>query len=247
MLLIMPLASSSSSSSSDDGGGQIGGPMGQFAGTESHGMFSDNAFTESAQFHDNMMSAGFNDSTSSEGTDGASPSNKQGGLIKNYRYGGQVMNYEQGGLAAAQQTQSKGRGNDSMLVHMTPKEVGGLQALAMAHGGSLTINPQTGLPEAGFLSSLLPTLMARIVLASGGTLTPLMAAGITGLGYGAATGSLKKGLMAGLGAYGGAGLGQGLVSAATPVQAGPVVDAAASRLINYLRATTTNNTFRDRF
>ena len=41
----------------------------------------------------------------------------------------------------ANQLQSMGRGEDSMLVHMTPKEVGGLQALAMAHGGSLTINP----------------------------------------------------------------------------------------------------------
>jgi hypothetical protein len=26
----------------------------------------------------------------------------------------------------------------------------------MAHGGSLTINPETGLPEAGFLSAILP-------------------------------------------------------------------------------------------
>jgi hypothetical protein len=180
-----------------------------------------------------MDAAGTNDSGSEGvGSEGASPSNKQGGLIRNYRYGGQIMNYEQGGLAAAQQTQSKGRGNDSMLVHMTPKEVGGLQALAMAHGGSLTINPQTGLPEAGFLSSLLPTLIgAGLSIASGGTLTPLMAAGITGLGYGAATGSLKKGLLAGLGAYGGAGLGQGLVSAATPVQAGPVIDASVPDLL----------------
>jgi hypothetical protein len=38
----------------------------------------------------------------------------------------------------ANHMQSAGRGGDSMLVHMTPKEVGGLQALAMAHGGSLT-------------------------------------------------------------------------------------------------------------
>ena len=55
-----------------------------------------------------------------------------------------------GGLA------SLGRGNDSMLVHMTPHEVGGLRQLAMAAGGDLTINPHTGLPEAGFLSSILP-------------------------------------------------------------------------------------------
>jgi len=120
----------------------------------------------------------------------------------------------EGGLAAAQQTQSKGRGQDTMLVHMTPKEVGGLQALAMAHGGSLTINPQTGLPEAGFLKRLLPTLIgAGLSIASGGALTPLMAAGITGLGYGVAKGSLKEGLMAGLGAYGGAGLAGGLTAA----------------------------------
>jgi hypothetical protein len=43
-----------------------------------------------------------------------------------------------------------------MLVHMTPREVQGLQGLAMAHGGSLSINPQTGLPEAGILDLVLP-------------------------------------------------------------------------------------------
>jgi hypothetical protein len=48
----------------------------------------------------------------------------------------------------------------------------------------------------------------------------LMAAGITGAGYGVATGSLQKGLMAGLGAYGGAGLAGGLTAAAGTVGAG---------------------------
>ena len=52
----------------------------------------------------------------------------------------------------------QGRGPDDHLVHMSGKEVAGLQALAMAHGGSLTINPTTGLPEAGFLDDILPTL-----------------------------------------------------------------------------------------
>lgn len=116
--------------------------------------------------------------------------------------------------ALANNMASQGRGPDSMLVHMAPQEVAGLQSLAMAHGGSLTINPSTGLPEAGFLSNLLPTLIgAGLSIASGGALTPLMAAGITGAGYGVATGSLQKGLMAGLGAYGGAGLGSGLSAA----------------------------------
>jgi hypothetical protein len=122
---------------------------------------------------------------------------------------------------AAQHMASRGRGPDTQLMHMAPQEVAGLQALAKAHGGSLTINPETGLAEAGFLKNLLPTLIgAGLSIASGGTLTPLMAAGITGAGYGMATGSLQKGLMAGLGAYGGAGLAGGLTAAAGTVGAG---------------------------
>lgn len=53
---------------------------------------------------------------------------------------------------------SLGRGQDSMLVHMTPDEVSSLQSLARANGGSLTTNPDTGLPEAEVLSSILPAL-----------------------------------------------------------------------------------------
>jgi hypothetical protein len=69
-----------------------------------------------------------------------------------WRRGGQIMNYEKGGLAAAAQSvQDQGRGDDKILVHMTPNEVRGLQAIAMQHGGSLTVNPETGLVEAGFL------------------------------------------------------------------------------------------------
>jgi hypothetical protein len=84
----------------------------------------------------------------------------------------------------------------------------------MAAGGSLSINPQTGLPEAGFLDKMLPLLIgAGITAATGGAATPMM----VGLGMGgfeaARTGSLQKGLMAGLGAYGGAGLGAGLMGA----------------------------------
>ena len=58
----------------------------------------------------------------------------------------------------AKAIQSQGRGNDSMLVHMTPSEVGGLQTLAQKYNRSLSINPSTGLPEAGFLDDILPTL-----------------------------------------------------------------------------------------
>ena len=115
----------------------------------------------------------------------------------------------QGGLNVAQnpmaqQLQSQGRGEDSMLVHMTPDEVNSLQGLALASGGSLTTNPETGLPEAGWLGKLLPTILGA-ALAATGVGAPL-AAGIVGAGQFARTGSLKKGLMAGLGAFGGAGL-----------------------------------------
>jgi len=119
----------------------------------------------------------------------------------------------QGGLSVlanpmAKQLQSFGRGDDSMLVHMTPGEVNSLQGLAMATGGSLTINPQTGLPEAGWLGKLLPTILGA-ALAATGVGAPL-AAGIVGAGQFARTGSLKKGLMAGLGAFGGASLAGGV-------------------------------------
>jgi len=136
----------------------------------------------------------------------------------------------------AQTVQSRGRGDDSVLIHMTPREVQGLQSLAMAHGGSLTINPDTGLPEAGFLSNILPALFgAGLSIISGGALTPLMAAGILGGGTALLTGNLQKGLMAGLGAYGGAGIGAGLTGAgASAAQAGaqaamqPVAQTAAA-------------------
>lgn len=78
--------------------------------------------------------------------------------------------------AAAKHIAAQGRNGDSMLVHMTPREVAGLHALAHAHGKGLTTNPQTGLPEAFILESLLPSL---------------------------ASSSLQKGLLAGLGAFGG--------------------------------------------
>ena len=110
--------------------------------------------------------------------------------------------------AAAQHLQAQGRGDDSMLVHMTPGEVGGLQVLARATGGSLTINPQTGLVEAGWLSSLLP-IVAGIAGSFVGIPPWVTAAAVGGI-TGIAKKDLGAGLMAGLGAYGGAGLGGAL-------------------------------------
>jgi len=129
----------------------------------------------------------------------------------------------------AHSMQSTGRGGDSMLVHMNPKEVAGLQQLAMAHGGSLTINPETGLPEAGFLSSLLPTIIgAALTIGSGGVINPMTAGLITGAGTGLMTGNLKKGLMAGLGAFGGAGMGAGIMGASSVASMAPQASLAAN-------------------
>lgn len=151
----------------------------------------------------------------------------------------------QGGLSVlnnplAQQLQSMGRGEDTMLVHMTPNEVNSLQGLAMAAGGSLTINPHTGLPEAGWLGRLLPTILGAIATPlTGGLINPLTASALIGAGTGIVTGDIGKGLMAGLQAYGGAALGSaaglnagsfgiGAAKAATNVVPGAITSGATT-------------------
>ena len=114
----------------------------------------------------------------------------------------------------AQQIAAQGRGNDDQLVHMSRREVAGLQALAAKHGMRLPQNPKTGLIEANFLDSILPAVAGiGLDALTGGALTPLeIAAGVGGVGA-LATGSLQKGLVDGLGAYGGASLGGSLTDA----------------------------------
>ena len=116
-----------------------------------------------------------------------------------------------------------GRYGDSTLVHMSPREVAGLQAFAKANGTSLTVNPHTGLPEAFSLKSLLPTI-AGIGLTAMGVPNPLLAGLIVGGVHGVATGFKNplQSAMAGLGGAGGAGLGgaMGLGSAAAAPTAG---------------------------
>lgn len=100
---------------------------------------------------------------------------------------------------------SHGRGEDTELVHMTKGEVKSLEDLARAKGGILSINPSTGLKEAGFLSDILPTVVgAGVGVATG---NPMLGAAVAGgLSYGTNGGNLNKSIMSGLGAYGGAGL-----------------------------------------
>ena len=97
---------------------------------------------------------------------------------------------------------SKGRGNDTMLVHMTPSEVKGLQAIALRHGGSLTINPDTGLPEAGFLEQILPVVAAAgLTYLTAGAAAPTLATALGsqmagGIAAGALSGAAISGGMA---------------------------------------------------
>jgi hypothetical protein len=96
---------------------------------------------------------------------------------------------------------SKGRGRDTELVHMSKREIKGLQDLALAHGGSLTVNPETGLVEAGFLEQILPVVAAAgLTYLTAGAAAPLMAGtlGATGAGIaaGAGAGALISGGMA---------------------------------------------------
>ena len=146
-----------------------------------------------------------------------------------------VVNQSAQGLA------SLGRNGDSMLVHMSPHEVAGLQGLAMAHGGSLTINPETGLPEAfslgGVFSSLLPMAAGMFMGPAAGAMfgpssgitaflsSPLGAGLTTGALTAAMTGDIGKGAMAGLGAAGGAGLGQGISNFGATGSAAPATTA----------------------
>jgi len=99
---------------------------------------------------------------------------------------------------AADQLATQGRYGDTMMVHMNPIEVDALAKLSPT--GQLTINPQTGQPEAflPLLGSLLaPTLLGGTALA--GTLGTVGASALgTGLGTIAEGGSLKEGITAGI-------------------------------------------------
>jgi len=133
---------------------------------------------------------------------------------------------------------SLGRNGDTMLMHVNPDELRGLQGLAMSHGGSLTINPHTGLPEAfslkGFFKSLLPTIVggaASMIPGMQFASYPML----TGILAGAATGALTNknkllgAVTGGLGGYSGAGImGAGKAAAGAMPGTAEAANAAAA-------------------
>ncbi len=92
----------------------------------------------------------------------------------------------------ADELASRGRYGDSMLLHVRPDELQGLASL-----GTLTINPDTGLPEAFNFKSLLPAVgaIAGSVLL-GPAFAPVFGSAF-GVGIGAGLGSFAGGLAAG--------------------------------------------------
>jgi hypothetical protein len=145
--------------------------------------------------------------------------------------------YAEGGnvSSTAQDLASRGRGGDTMLVHMAPHEVAGLNAIARMQGTELTINPETGMPEALKLGKLFKTLAPFIPFIPGvgqflapafgalgmGGFSPLLQKAITSGIVGGFTGpkggfDLQRGLMQGITAYGLGSLQQNLAGPSTP-------------------------------
>ena len=119
----------------------------------------------------------------------------------------------------AQGLASLGRNGDSMLVHMSPEEIGGLKQVGDSLGIKMSTNPYTGMPEAfsfgDFFTSFLPTIVGAAVGGPAGagfmssTMTPILAGASTGALLAAAKGDdpLMGGLTGGFGGYGGSQLG----------------------------------------
>ena len=116
--------------------------------------------------------------------------------IKVMKGGGDTMDIKQ----QTKNVAAQGRFGDSMLLHVNPAEVKGL-----AQAMPITVNPQTGQPEAflPFLAPIFGSMLGGSLLAgktiAGLTLSKAAAAGIgAGLAQTAATGDIKEGIKSGL-------------------------------------------------
>lgn len=120
---------------------------------------------------------------------------------------GTMPGFAQGGLARhAQQLQRMGRGGDTMLAHINPREA----AVLARMGGSGTVNPNTGLTEfkggglGGIIRAIVPIALNFIAPGLG-----MVGSALAGGALSAATGGnfLQGAVMGGLGAGGGSMLG----------------------------------------
>jgi len=100
---------------------------------------------------------------------------------------GGYMRYKKGGLhSEAERVRKAGRRDDSILIHVNKDE---FQQLRQQFGDPI-INPQTGLPEYGFLSSLKKVIkkIAPVLSVAGMFIPGLNVVGMLGKGIGALTG-----------------------------------------------------------
>lgn len=113
-------------------------------------------------------------------------------------------NMARGGIAeAAHMVASKGRGRDTMLAHITPREA----KMLRAKGGMGTINPATGLPEYGWLGDAIKSVGNAI----GGAVKSVAGAvkSIVSSPIGKVLGTVALATFLGPGAFGISGLGLG--------------------------------------
>jgi len=130
-----------------------------------------------------------------------------------------LRKYAHGGTLTGQADRlaRAGRGNDTMLMHVTPEEVQGLASLVP---GMMTINPETGLPEAGMFGNILGFALP-FVLAMIPGMQPLAAAAIGGAGGSLLRGGdLKDAMLGGITGLAGGALMQNLGGAGADVLAG---------------------------
>jgi hypothetical protein len=113
---------------------------------------------------------------------------------------------------------------DTELVHMSKPEIKGLASL-----GQLTINPDTGLPEAFKLKSILPTIAGiGAAFATGGTslLIPAIATGLTSA---VVNKDIGRGLFDGLLSYAGGSIVKGLAGGSEFASAAGITGEAAGQ------------------
>lgn len=144
------------------------------------------------------------------------------------------------GIATALAKQ--GRHGDDTLVHVSRKELETLQKYGDELGIHLTVNPQTGLPEAfnwgGMAGSVgLPLLVLAATAATGGAAAPWMLAAAGGAGgFGgtlAGGGSMDQALMSGvMGGIGGYGMGNLAGNLATEGAKAAVAEGATEAATN---------------
>lgn len=238
-------ANASETGAMDQGIGGIADAMGM--GTDSGvGGVGSNSATDGSGGAGGDSGAGVGDgggsASSGDGSTGGADSSASGGAGDAFRYGGRVMNYAQGGLPSlANNMASKGRYGDSMLVHMSPQEVQGLQQLAMANGTSLSVNPYTGMPEAFSLKKILKKvakfvapILPFVPIPGIAGLSPLITKALLSTAVGGFSGKkggfdLKRGLMSGLTTYGIGSLAQGAGAAANANAGANIGDIAAQQ------------------